>query len=363
MAAFDFEYFSPSKFRAYISPPDSPVDDSADVDDWSQTKSSTMTDIPPLMSIGASSINPLASGSPPKSDELYRMMNLSKHEPVPIPHHAPGPIQRPNKLSMGSSGSSNPVTKQISINQKPMLPSSSPDVLDQINDLLYANTAAEASINFLPIVGHPSVVSSMVNDVAQSPIQWSPFPANNWGAASQEQSWNLPTLQSSPMQLNSYRNNSFSNMAMIPERRQNLSQTLSPPWGTGLNSTAPPFVYQRATVQGQQQWNDTFSGTVPSAAQTSITGANGWHDSWLVTDPTGNRGTLMNGQRTTLNDPLWSSSELGNDSVVPSSDQVSGSTANIVWWPTALPDENNNRNSMNHDNPANRDQSRWDFAR
>ena len=227
---------------------------------------------------------------------------MYRHEPIPIPHHAPGPIQRPNKLAIGSS-SSNQMTTQPTIHQNTMLTSSSPDVLDQINDFLYENTA-EPPTNFLPIVGHPSVASSMMNDVAQSPVQWSSFSANNWGATGQEQSWNLTTLQSPSMQLNSYSRNPFNSMAMIPERQQDLSHPLIPSWGAGLNTTARPFVYQRTAAQGQQQWNDTFPGTAPSTVQSSMPVANGWRNTWLVTDSAGNGGTLMNGQRTALNDPV-----------------------------------------------------------
>lgn len=353
---FDFESFSPSNFGRYISQSEELTDGVLEIDEWIPSKFSAANDIPSLMSLPTDSFMKPTTDESQISLNVLPMNNMEQIESVPIPHHGPGPIQRPNKLitsTVQSTGLAN--------NNNTMLSPASPDVLDQINKLMFENNPSNQGTSMVNSVNNPNS-SSMMADLTSPVINWSPFCASEW-QNKQEQSWLLPNMQSSPIPINGSSSNPF---VMVPPMVDHQRQTLrsdAPLWNPVLNTVSPRLTATGNRVQPTRPWHETFPSSASPTNDSNKLGPNGWLKFWNASDSSPNDGNLMNRRTRVSTNAPWDFNELSGDSVVPISNRPQDSPSSQVWWSSSSSDENNNKNSSNYDSVLGRDQSRWDFAR
>ena len=216
-------------------------------------------------------------------------------EPLPFPLHGPGPIQRPNKLSSQPTQSSH-MTSSI---QSPQ----TPDVLDQINDLLYQQSASGAVGAGTPNVSHVPVTSPLINDLGTPNISWGVFSSMEWSPKT-DSSWPLPNLQTAGMPSTSQMQNPFALVSVMQGQQRQSSRGESPVWSTAT----PRYLPSSNRTQRASTWNELFSSTVPSATESAKPTNTSWLKDWSAPDPATNDGTTLNGHEPAPNNPVGFSS-------------------------------------------------------
>jgi len=353
--------FSPSNFGRYVSQTEQNLDDQNDINEWAQLPTSTINDIPSLMSIPT--VPPLIiTTNIPQNTTIPSSIVAEDVEIVPVPHHGPGPIQRPNKLTCPTTQQKAPSYLINSI-QSP----GTPDVLDQINRLLdhQNSTATSTMVSSAPNVNNSSVSSTIMNDLTTPNIPWTTFSPTEW-PSKYDSSWPLTSIQSPAVSLTTQIQNPFALMTTTNEQQRPPSREESSIWSSVLGTATPRLTSSSTRTQRASTWNELFSSTVPSSTDATKPPSNAWLKFWAAPDPSSADGTSPNGHETETNNPLWNLSTLTNEPAVSPSTQDQQQTPSCTWWSNSSSDENNNKNQLNHlnnDTTNNRDQSRWDFAR
>lgn len=361
--------FSPSNFGRYVSQTEQCMNDSNGIDEWTQsppssstttttatTTTTTIADIPSLLSIQTTP--PI--GSTNVSQKIIIPSALIKDDNVPLRfhQHAPGPIQRPNKLTHQST--QQPIQSYLTNSiQAP----ETPDVLDQINRLLdhQNNPIITPTITSTTNVNNSSIP---MNDLTTPNIPWTPFPSTEW-SSKYDSSWPLTNIQSPTVSLTTQTQNPFALMSTINEQRQ-PTQEESTVWSSVLGTATPRLTSSSTRTQRASTWNELFQSTVPSATESAKPINSSWLKYWSAPDPSSVDVTSPTGQEPETNNPFWNLSTLTTEPVVPSTIPNQQQASSTTWWPNGSSDENNNKSQTNHSNDDttnNRDQSRWDFAR
>jgi hypothetical protein len=307
--------FSPSNFGRYVSQTEQSMDESNNINEWTQTQQQQQTatnNIPSLMSI---SITPPIIQQKPTVPASVIKENI---EPLPFPQRSPGPIQRPNKLSCSS-------TTQLSsfLTDSTQSPST-PDVLVQINHLL----DHQNSITTIPST--PNVPNStIINDISTPNVPWTPFTPSEW-PTKYESSWPVTNLQNPNVSLTTHIQNPFA--------QRQISKEDSSVWSSALGTATPRSTSSNIHTERPSTWNEVFPTTVPSSTEPT---KNSWPKFWPISDPSPTVGTPSNIQPNETTNPFWN--------------PITGTppSSSTSWWPKTPSDENNNDN----------DKSRWDFAR
>jgi hypothetical protein len=356
--------FSPSNFSRYVSQTEQCMNDSNGIDEWTQpppppsssSTTATINEIPSLLSIQTTP--PIVSTNIPQKITIPSAIVNDDNGPLPFPQHAPGPIQRPNKLTCPPTQQAMPSYLTNSI-QSP----ETPDVLDQINRLLdHQNNPIR-----VPTIRSTSNVnnSSMpIHDLSTPNIPWTPFPPTEW-SSKYDSSWPLTSIQSPTVSLTTQVQNPFALMSTINGQRQ-PTQEESTVWSSVLGTATPRLTSSSTRTQRASTWNELFQSTVPSATESTKPINNSWLKFWSAPDPSSVDVTSPNGHESETNNPFWNLSTLTNEPVVSSTIPNQQQASSTSWWPNGSSDENNNKSQTNHlndDTTNNRDQSRWDFAR
>lgn len=193
----------------------------------------TINNIPPLMSL---SITP-----PPNVMANIQQKSVIKEniEPLPFPSHGPGPIQRPNKLSLSSY-----------IQDSPQSPST-PDVLVQINHLVDQQNSAPTN----------------TTEISTPNVSWTPFSPPEW-STKYDPAWSLTNIQSQNIQTQN------------PFAQRQVSKDDSSLWSAGLPPTTPmnaatwlKFSPVSESAVSDKQENNPFWHPInlPEPQQTSTT--------------------------------------------------------------------------------------------
>jgi hypothetical protein len=211
----------------------------------------------------------------------------ARADSLPKPHHGPGPIQRPNKLTYPS--------KLLPSSMKPIQPFQSPvtpDVLDQINHFVYENSSGTSTAN----ANHISSTSSTINDLTTANTSWTTFSSSEWSPKN-ERSWSLSPLQSPTLLLASHVQNPFAVMPTMNEHQQSTcrSNTTSN-WSSTLGTTSPCYIPAGACTQSASTWSDLLSPMVPLSADSMKSTGNSWPKVWSVHDALGVDNGSLNGR-------------------------------------------------------------------
>lgn len=335
--------FSPSNFGRYVSQTESNPEESMNINDWSPGSPSITTELPSLLSFSAVPAADLPDHNGTKTSLITSSLVTEDVEQIPYLHHAPGPIQRPTKLNPPAAPS-NSALRTVNTLQSP----STPDVLDQINHLIYENTTSTAGT----VTNNPNsstVSSPLINDLTTANLAW-PFPANEW-STKLEPSWSYSSLQSPTISLSSAMPNPFALLSQT-------SRGEPPLWSSGtVGAAAPPYSLSASRVQRVAGWTD-FSSTTPASASPGPQQMPG--NPWAKYMTTHVSSTT---NATAGNPPFWTLPSMSTDSVVPTMSQMQPGPSTQIWWTGLSSDENNNTDGTTDDNATTRDQSRWDFAR
>jgi hypothetical protein len=206
---------------------------------------------------------------------------------LPFPLHGPGPIQRPNKLF--SQPTPSLASSSLHVNSSIQSPQT-PDVLNQINDLLYQQSpgapvgAATSNVNHVPIN------SPLINDLGTPPKS--------------DSSWPVSNLQTSGMPSATQMQNPFVLMSTLQGQQRQSPRGESPVWSTALGTATPRYAPSSSRTQRASTWNDLFSSTVPSAAESAKPANTSWPKVWSAPDPAANDGTTLNGHEPAPNNPV-----------------------------------------------------------
>lgn len=347
--------FSPPNFGRYVSQTEQCINESNDINEWTQPSSSTINDIPSIISIPPTS-SPIISTNIPQKITIPSSIIKDDVEPLPFPQHGPGPIQRPNKLTCPPTQQSIPSYLINSIRSP-----ETPDVLDQINRLLDHQNNPTTPIPSTTNINNSSIP---INDLSTPNISWTTFSPPEW-SSKYDSSWPLTNIQTPTIPLTTQVQNPFAVMSTINEQRQPTREE-STVWSSALGTATPRLISSSTRTQRASTWNELFQSTVPSAIEATKPTNNSWLKFWSAPDPSSADGTLPNGHETEANNPFWSLSTLSNEPVVPSAMSNQQPATSTAWWSNSSSDENNNKSQTNHlndDTKNNRDQSRWDFAR
>lgn len=226
------------------------------------------------------------------SNLIYLTWIYDRFEAAPVPHHVPGPIQRPNKLSTTTTTQQNQLFAMNSMGQTPI----SPDVLDQINQLIYEPSS--------PVLDHPMKSSShmspnspMMGDLNSQETNWTSFMSSEWPSKT-EPSWLLGTLSSPPISINQPPQNPFAILSPMNSNQQQMSQNDSSFWSTVLNPGTQRFPTQSIRPPNQQQWNGMFPNSPMGMGDLNNANSNRWPRMWSVPDSPSNDGNLLNARQT-----------------------------------------------------------------
>jgi len=313
--------FSPSNFSRYVSQNEQYTGESnGGTFEWTEKQqNSTINNIPSLMSISIPS--PIMTTNILQKSTIPSSVIKENIEPLPFPQHAPGPIQRPNKLTCS------PTSQQSTfLTDSPPSPST-PYVLKQINQL-FDHQNSITTIPSTPDVNYSTNSSTLINDISTTGnVSWSPFSSTVW-SAKYDSSWSGTNIQSPNLSLTTQIQNPF-------VQRQ-ISREETSIWPTVLGTATPRSTPSTRRLPRNSTWNDLFSSNVPSSTE-SINN-NSSLKFWPVSDS-----TPGNTQENETNNPFWNPMNL---------DQTR-QTSSTSWWPKHPTDKTNDDN----------DQSRWDFAR
>lgn len=193
-------YFSTSDFGRFASQNEYSMDETQ--------QKTTINNIPPLMSLSITPPPNVMANIQQKSviKEKYESSSFCDKlkifyfsiEPLPFPSHGPGPIQRPNKLSLSSY-----------IQDSPQSPST-PDVLVQINHLVDQQNSAPTN----------------TTEISTPNVSWTPLSPPEW-PTKYDPTWSLTNIQSPNIQTQN------------PFAQRQVSKDDSSLWSTGLPPTIP----------------------------------------------------------------------------------------------------------------------------
>jgi hypothetical protein len=183
---FNLMPFSPTNFSGYVPQTEYSMDEANGLNEPIQIQQKST--IPPLMSLSITP-PPIVTTNLQQKPTISPSVIKENIEPLPFPPHAPGPIQRPNKLPCSPTTQSS-----TSFFHDSTLTPNTPDVLIQINHLVDRQ-------NSIPIT--PSTVSNLtntstiINDIATPNVSWTPFSPPEW-SSKYESTWPLTTQTQNP---------------------------------------------------------------------------------------------------------------------------------------------------------------------
>jgi hypothetical protein len=358
--------FSPSNFGRYVSQTDLYLDEPNDLNEWTQpqpTSSTTVNDIPSLMSISTTPSPIIATNIPQKITTAPPPIIKEEVEPLPFPQHGPGPIQRPNKLTC-------PPTQHLTVSSPSYLTNSiqspgTPDVIDQIYRLLDHQNSTAVTTTIVPPTSNVNNSSVPINDITTPNSPWTTFLPTEW-SSKYDSSWPLTSIQSPTVSLTTQVQNPFALMSTINEPQRQPTREESSVWSSVLGTATPRLTSSSTRTQRASTWNELFSSTVPSSTESTKPTNNSWLKFWPAPDPSSPDVVSSNGHDPETNNSFWSLSTLSSEPPVSSTPSNQQQASSSTWWSNSSSDENNNKSQANHlndDNSNNRDQSRWDFAR
>jgi len=171
--------FSPANFGRYASQTEHSMDELTGINDRVQKST-----IPPLMSLSITPppSSPVMTTNTQQNFIMPTSVIKENIEPIPFPQHVPGPIQRPNKLSVFQT-----LPFLHDSNGSP----DTPEVLVQINHLVdHQNSITGISSNASNLTSS----STMINDIPTPNVSWTPFSPPEW-STKYESSWPLTPPQ------------------------------------------------------------------------------------------------------------------------------------------------------------------------
>lgn len=350
--------FSPSNFGRYVSPTEQDINEPNGINEWTPPAPATINEIPPLISLSTTPPPPpVIPASISQNIPIPSSIIKDDAEPLPFPSHAPGPIQRPNKLAYPPIQPLAPSYLGSSV-QSP----GTPDVLDQLNRLLDHQSSVSTAIPSTPNVNTPSIP---INDLATPNIPWTSFSSAEW-PSKYDSTWPLTNIQSPTVSLTVPTQNPFALISTINESPRPPPREEATVWSSVLGTATPRLVSSSTRTQRASTWNDLFQSTVPSASESTRPPNGSMLKYWSAPDPSSTDASSSNGHVTATNNPFWNLDTLSNEPVVSPPISNPQQVPSTTWWTNSSSDENNNKSQGNHitDDPAtNRGQSRWDFAR
>jgi len=192
--------FAPFNFGRYVSQTEYSMGES---EQTQAEQKPAINNIPPLMSLSITLPAPIITTNTQQKTTLPPSVIKENIEPLPFPQHAPGPIQRPNKLSCSST------TQLSSFLQDSSQSPSTPDVLTQINHLV----DQQNSITTIP---------SNINDIPTPNVPWTPF-------LTYDSTWPITNIQSPNISLTTQIQNPFAQRQISKEESSLWSSNFETP--------------------------------------------------------------------------------------------------------------------------------------